>query len=66
LVKKKSWFRRLSSVPRTSTVYENEPEQKRPMGPPPPMLPELNQLKAKIPEDDDGGFGGEGLFKNIT
>jgi hypothetical protein len=66
LVKKKSWFRRLSSVPRTSTVYENELEQKRPMGPPPPMLPELNQLKAKIPEGDDGGFGGEGLFKNIT
>jgi hypothetical protein len=68
LVKKKSWFRRLSSVPRTGTVYENEhePEQKRPAGPPPPMLPQLNELKAKIPEDDDGGFGGEALFKNIT
>jgi hypothetical protein len=66
LVKKKSWFRRLSSVPRTSTVYENEPEQKRPSGPPPPTLPELSQLKAKIPEGDEGGFGGEGLFKNIT
>lgn len=65
LVKKKSWFRRLSSVPKTSTVYENEPEQKRPSGPPPPTLPELSQLKAKIPEGDEGGFGGEGLFKNI-
>lgn len=67
LVKKKSWFRRLSSVPRSGTVYENEqePEQTRPAGPPPPMLPELNELKAKIPEGDDGGFGGESLFKNI-
>lgn len=66
LVKKKSWFRRLSSVPRTNTVYENEPEQKRPSGPPPPTLPELSELKAKIPEGDEGDFGGEGLFKNIT
>lgn len=66
LVKKKSWFRRLSSVPKTNTVYENELEQKRPSGPPPPTLPELSQLKAKIPEDDEGGLGGEGLFKNIT
>ena len=66
LVKKKSWFRRLSSVPKTNTVFENEPEQKRPSGPPPPTLPELSQLKAKILEDDEGGLGGEGLFKNIT
>lgn len=66
LVKKKSWFRRLSSVPRSSTVYEAEPEQKRPAGPPPPTLPELSQLKAKIPEDDEGGLGGESMFKNIS
>jgi hypothetical protein len=66
LVKKKSWFRRLSSVPRTNAVYENEPDQKRPIEPPPPTLPELSQLQAKIPEGDEGGLGGEGLFKNIT
>ena len=26
------------------------------MGPPPPKLPELNGLKFKIPEDDEGSF----------
>ncbi len=60
-----SWFRRLasgSSANRTSVVYE---EKKVPMGPPPPKLPELNQLKARIPEDDEGSLGGEDLFKNI-
>jgi hypothetical protein len=67
LIKKKSgsWFRRLGSsgaANRTSVVYE---EKKVPMGPPPPMLPELNQLKAKIPEDDEGSLGGEDMFKNI-
>jgi hypothetical protein len=60
-----SWFRRLSSssnVNRSSMMYE---EKKVPMGPPPPKLPELNQLEAKIPEDDEGSLGGEDIFKNI-
>ena len=61
----KSWFSRLGKRNRTSTVYENEPEVKKPAGPPPPKLPELNQLEAKIPEDD-GSLGGEEMFKNIT
>lgn len=68
LSKKKSgsWFKRLSSVNRTATVYENEPEPKEPpKGPPPPKLPELNQLRAKISDGDEGSLGGEGLFKNI-
>lgn len=60
-----SWFKRLGSggnVNRSSVVYE---EKKVPMGPPPPKLPELNQLKAKIPEDDEGSLGAEDMFKNI-
>lgn len=60
-----SWFRRLASggsTNRTSVVYE---EKKIQMGPPPPKLPELNQLKAKIPEDDEGSLGAEDMFKNI-
>ncbi len=68
LKKKKSgsWFRRLGSSGgshRTSVIYEEK--KVVPMGPPPPKLPELNQLKAKIPENDNGAFGGEDLFKNI-
>jgi hypothetical protein len=35
------------------------------MGPPPPKLPELSKLKAKIPENDDGSLGAEDMFKNI-
>lgn len=61
----RSWFRRLgsgSSV-RSSVVYEEKAVA--PMGPPPPKLPELNQLKAKIPEDDEGSLGAEDIFKNI-
>ncbi len=60
-----SWFRRLGSgqnANRASVVYE---EKKISMGPPPPKLPELNQLKARIPEDDEGSLGGEDIFKNI-
>jgi hypothetical protein len=44
-------------------VYEEK--KVVPMGPPPPKLPELNQLKAKIPEDDEGSLGAEDIFKNI-
>jgi hypothetical protein len=59
-----SWFRRLGSGgQRSSVVYEEK--KIVPMGPPPPKLPELNQLKAKIPEDDEGSLGAEDIFKNI-
>jgi hypothetical protein len=59
-----SWFRRLGSgAQRPSVVYEEKTVV--PMGPPPPKLPELNQLKAKIPEDDEGSLGAEDIFKNI-
>ena len=62
-----SWFRRLgntgSAQKRTSVVYETE--KKVPMGPPPPKLPELNQLKAQVPQGDAGSLGAEDMFKNI-
>lgn len=59
-----NWFRRLGSGgQRSSVVYEEN--KVVPMGPPPPKLPELNQLKAKIPEDDEGSLGAEDIFKNI-
>jgi hypothetical protein len=58
-----SWFKRLGSGNRSSVVYEEK--KVVPMGPPPPKLPELNQLKAKIPEDDEGSLGAEDIFKSI-
>ena len=33
--------------------------------PPPPKLPELNQLKAKIADNDEGSLGADDMFKNI-
>lgn len=63
-----SWFRRFSSnkdAARTSVIYEEKRTTVTPMGPPPPKLPELSKLGAKIPEDDEGSLGGEDLFKNI-
>jgi hypothetical protein len=64
-----SWFRRFtgngfeeSNAKRASIVYEEKPA---PQGPPPPVLPELDQLKAKISADDDGSLGGAELFKDI-
>jgi len=69
LEKKRSWFRRLASNggtetarKRASVVYE---EKRTPQGPPPPRLPELNQLKAKVDKNDEGSLGGEEMFKNI-
>lgn len=64
-----SWFRRFvggydgeAESKRTSIVYE---EKDVPTGPPPPTLPELNQLKAKVEADDKGSLGGDDMFKNI-
>lgn len=73
------WFKRLrshdSSPPqkRSSVVYEhpnnsqtsNRP-QSRPQvqGPPPPMIPELSALEAKVDVTDGGSLGSD-LFKNI-
>jgi len=73
LAKQKSggWFRKLtgsSGGNRNSVLVvmeEKQPPKEIKKGPPPPKLPELNQLKAKIPEDDEGSLGGEDMFKNI-
>ncbi|TDZ75159.1 hypothetical protein CTRI78_v000142 [Colletotrichum trifolii] len=73
------WFKRLrsseSSPPqkRTSVVYEHpntSQTQSRPQsrpqvsGPPPPMIPELSALQAKV-DVTEGGSLGDDLFKNI-
>jgi len=62
-----SWFRRLGNKNRSSVIYENEKKPQTPekMGPPPPMLPELNQLKAKVQGDEEGSLGADDMFKNI-
>ncbi|KAH7311993.1 hypothetical protein BKA65DRAFT_158428 [Rhexocercosporidium sp. MPI-PUGE-AT-0058] len=76
LAKKKSgsWFKRLGSSngsKRTSIIYEDKkpgasaPAMPVKKGPPPPKLPELNQLKAKIADDDEGSLGAEDMFKDI-
>ena len=76
LAKKKSgsWFKRLGSSnggKRTSIIYEDKktasPAPAPPVkkGPPPPKLPELNQLKAKIADNDEGSLGADDMFKNI-
>jgi hypothetical protein len=64
-----SWFRRFvgggeTETKRTSIVYE-EKEKEALKGPPPPTLPELDQLKAKVIADDAGSLGGGDMFKNI-
>ncbi len=58
-----SWFRKLTGGSseadrkRTSTVYEEK------QAPPAPMLPELNQFKAKVDAEQD--MGADDMFKNI-
>lgn len=44
---------------RASIVYEEKPK-----GPPPPMLPELDQFKSKV-LDDEGSLGADDMFKNV-
>ncbi|KAI0385188.1 hypothetical protein F5Y04DRAFT_277252 [Hypomontagnella monticulosa] len=54
------WFRRLRSndnAKRTSQIFE---EPKKPLGPPPPMIPELSALETKV----DTHLGDD-LFKEI-
>ncbi|KAF8859838.1 hypothetical protein BDZ45DRAFT_741931 [Acephala macrosclerotiorum] len=70
-----NWFRRFSSngsppdnrmsSNRASIIYEEKQNAPRSMGPPPPKLPELSKLRAKIPENDDGSLGVDDMFKNI-
>ncbi|KAI8961802.1 hypothetical protein F5Y11DRAFT_215922 [Daldinia sp. FL1419] len=59
------WFKRLRSndtSKRASQIFDHSPieEPKKPAGPPPPMIPELSALKAKV----DTHLGDD-LFKGI-
>ncbi|CZS91729.1 uncharacterized protein RAG0_02252 [Rhynchosporium agropyri] len=75
LAKKKSgsWFKRLGSSRRSSTIYEDKsvvatttaPTAPVKIGPPPPKLPELDQFKAGIKNDDEGSLGAGDMFKDI-
>lgn len=74
------WFRRLrgaegySAAPAGGMHSSSSPLSKRssviftetskPAGPPPPMIPELGELQAKIGLDDGSSLGND-LFKNI-
>ncbi|KAK3363485.1 hypothetical protein B0T25DRAFT_429760, partial [Lasiosphaeria hispida] len=61
------WFSRLRSGgdnKRASLSLLSPTEDKRDMGPPPPMIPELSEIKSKLDIKDDMGFGSD-LFKNI-
>ncbi|CAK7199427.1 hypothetical protein SEUCBS139899_002107 [Sporothrix eucalyptigena] len=46
-----------------SEVNREQQQPVKPSGPPPPMIPELGELEAKV-DLDDGSLGGD-LFKNI-
>ncbi|GAB1311827.1 hypothetical protein MFIFM68171_02037 [Madurella fahalii] len=64
------WFGRLrgndGAVNKTTTPLSPPAttDEKKPMGPPPPMIPEISELKSKIGVQDESGFGGD-LFKDI-
>jgi len=60
------WFRRLrggdDGSKRASTMFEEV--KKQPAGPPPPMIPELAALEAKLDLEEKGSLGSD-LFKDI-
>ncbi|KXX80892.1 hypothetical protein MMYC01_202083 [Madurella mycetomatis] len=64
------WFGRLrgsDGAPAKATTPLSPPatmDEKKPAGPPPPMIPEISELKSKIGVQDESGFGGD-LFKDI-
>jgi len=64
------WFRRLRSGndspanKRSSAILFDE-SNKKPTGPPPPMIPELSALEAKVDVANEGSLGADDMFKNI-
>ncbi|KAI0996436.1 hypothetical protein K3495_g11745 [Podosphaera aphanis] len=61
------WFSRFGGGQvrkRTSIVMEEKSVIELPPSPPPPMLPKLSQLRAKISEEGEG-LGAEDMFKDI-
>jgi len=59
------WFSRLrgSDTKRESLTVASPTEEKE-TGPPPPMIPEISEIKSKLAIKDDAAFGSD-LFKNI-
>jgi hypothetical protein len=63
------WFGRLRNTepaPSKPVTLISPPvtDEKKPTGPPPPMIPELNELNTKLGIQADNTFGGD-FFKNI-
>lgn len=65
------WFGRLRgsdvAVNKTAATPLSPPatDDKKPTGPPPPMIPEISELKSKLGvQEDEAGFGSD-LFKDI-
>jgi len=63
------WFGRLRSndtIPSKYVTPLSPPatDEKKSMGPPPPMIPELSELNTKLGIQNDNSFDGD-LFKNI-
>lgn len=60
------WFSRLrgGDNKRSSLVLASPTDEKKDLGPPPPMIPELSEIKTKLDIKDDTEFGSD-LFKNI-
>jgi hypothetical protein len=60
------WFSRFrgGDNKRASLTVTPPTEDKKDMGPPPPMIPEISEIKSKLDIKDDAGFGSD-LFKGI-
>ncbi|KAK5662880.1 hypothetical protein OQA88_6291 [Cercophora sp. LCS_1] len=58
------WFGRFRSDNKRASMVLPSPTEKRDMGPPPPMIPELSEIKSKLDIKEDTGFSDD-LFKNI-
>ncbi|KAK0723815.1 hypothetical protein B0T21DRAFT_293743 [Apiosordaria backusii] len=58
------WFSRFRSDKHATPLSPPATDEKKPTGPPPPMIPELTELKSKADTKDDDDFGSD-LFKNI-
>ncbi|KAK4173184.1 hypothetical protein QBC36DRAFT_348962 [Triangularia setosa] len=56
------WFSRFRSD--KTPLSPPATDEKKPTGPPPPMIPELTELKSKVDAKEDDGFGSD-LFKDI-
>jgi hypothetical protein len=53
-----------TAVKQTSPLSPRITDEKTPMGPPPPMIPELSELNTKLGIQSDNSFGSD-LFKDI-